>query len=125
MTDVVTTHEQTILTVAENNVLIDRQEVLVIAEVAQQGPPGPRGIPGPAEQRKAGETLSALRAVYEADGAVYLLDPAVETQALAFLGITITAAAEGEDITVQTMARWTTTAGLGRAAWYSWARPAP
>jgi hypothetical protein len=76
-----------------------------LLEVAKQGLPGPQGIPGPtggaALQRTAGETLSALRAVYELGGAVYALGQADVDHIDALLGITLTAADEGQLLNVQ------------------------
>lgn len=67
----------------------------------EQGPPGPAG--GSAVQRTAGETLSALVAVYEQAGQVFALDPQHPTHAQLLLGVTLTAATAGGLITIQRM----------------------
>jgi hypothetical protein len=79
-------------------------DVLVVL-AGEQGPPGRPGIPGPAGgsslQRTAGETLSALRAVYELDGLIYPLDYRDTEHIDLLLGITLTAAPAGEPVNVQ------------------------
>lgn len=76
-------------------------EVLVIGE---QGPPGV-GIPGPdggaAFQRAAGETLSALRAVYELNRQVFALDCRDALHIDLLLGVTLTAADAPELLDIQ------------------------
>jgi hypothetical protein len=93
--------------------LIER-EVITIGE---QGPPGV-GIPGPAGgsavQRLAGETLSALMAVYELDGLVFRLDQADGEHIALLLGITLTAADTGATLNIQR------TGVIDDAAWF-WA----
>lgn len=85
-------------------VLLDEQErVEVVITPAGQGLPGP---PGPAGgqtlQRTAGETMSALRAVYEAaDTRVWLADAAESTHVFSLLGVTLTAAPPGQPVDVQ------------------------
>lgn len=73
--------------------------------VGGQGPPGRPGEPGPAGgaavQRQAGETLSALRAVYELDGQVFALDHHDTEHIDLLLGVTLTAADQGQPINVQ------------------------
>ena len=73
--------------------------------VGEQGPPGRPGEPGPAGgaavQRLSGETLSALRAVYELDGEVYALDYRDAAHIDLLLGITLTAADQGQPVNVQ------------------------
>ena len=70
----------------------------------EQGPPGV-GIPGPAGgsavQRLAGETLSALVAVYELAGVVFRLDQADGEHIALLLGITLTAADAGAKLNIQ------------------------
>lgn len=70
-----------------------------------RGPQGPQGIPGPeagaAYIRTAGETLSALRVVYELNGQVYYLDPADADHIDSLLGVTLTAATVGSTVNVQ------------------------
>lgn len=81
----------------------------------QQGIPGPAG--GQSFQRLAGETLSALRLVYELDGEVFALDSGDADHIDMLLGITLTAAAAGEPVNVQRSgviddAGWSWTPGL-------------
>lgn len=70
-----------------------------------RGPAGPQGEPGPAGgsavQRAAGATLSALRIVYELDGEVFYLDPSDAAHVDLVLGITLSAAAQGQLVSVQ------------------------
>lgn len=78
----------------------------VIISPGAQGPAGPRGQPGPsggsAVIRVAGETLSALVAVYELpDGTVYALDAEDDDHIDLLVGITITSASAGTEITIQ------------------------
>ena len=74
-------------------------------QLVEQGGQGPPGVPGPAGgsalQRLAGETLSALRLVYELDGEVFALDSGDADHIDMLLGITLTAAAAGEPVNVQ------------------------
>jgi hypothetical protein len=71
----------------------------------EQGPAGRPGQPGPAGgsamQREAGETLSALRAVYELDGQVFYLDYRDSDHIELLLGITLNAGQLGEPLNVQ------------------------
>jgi hypothetical protein len=73
--------------------------------LGEQGPPGLPGAPGPAGgsafQRIAGETLSALRAVYELDGVVRYLDPQDSDHIDLLLGLTLTAATPGAPVNIQ------------------------
>lgn len=108
MTDVLVVHETEILAEeAQDSVLVERVEETEILAVAEQGPPGRTGEPGPAGgaavQRTAGTNLSALLAVYELDGVVRALsaDDALHIDLL--LGITMTAAQIGELVNVQTL----------------------
>lgn len=79
-------------------------DVLVVT-VGEQGPPGLPGEPGPAGgsafQRTAGETLSALRAVYELDGVVRYLDSQDAEHIDLLLGISLTAADIDQPLNVQ------------------------
>jgi len=76
-------------------------------------------VGGEAAVRIAGETISALRMVYERDGSVYLLDPTdpySEDPQFA-LGVAVTAAQPGDTVAVQRSgtiddAGWTWTPGL-------------
>lgn len=65
----------------------------------QQGIPGPAG--GASVQRLAGSELSALRAVYELDGYVYPLDYRDSAHIDLLLGVTLTAADQGQPLNVQ------------------------
>ena len=86
----------------------------------QRGQEGPQGIPGPAGgtavARVAGETLSALRVVYEVDGEVFLLDSTDDVHIDQLLGLTITSGAASENVNVQLVgavddASWSWTPG--------------
>lgn len=81
------------------------QAPAVLVAAGEQGPPGRPGEPGPAGgsafQRTAGETLSALRAVYELNGQVRYLDYRDEDNIDLLLGLTLTAAASGELTNIQ------------------------
>lgn len=78
---------------------------LEMATLGEQGPPGLPGVPGPAGgsafQRTAGETLSALRAVYELDGVVRYLDSQDDEHIDLLLGLTLTAATPGAAVNIQ------------------------
>lgn len=63
------------------------------------GEPGPAG--GSAFQRIAGETLSALRVVYELNNQVFYLDLADTANIDQLLGVTLNAASPGAEINVQ------------------------
>lgn len=98
--------EQVLLEAGQDNTLLETAQELVLLTDCQQGPPGPPGIPGPAGgqvlQRKAGMDMSALLVVYEdLFGAVWPADPEVESDVLALLGVTVSAAAGGQPINVQ------------------------
>lgn len=87
-------------------VISHHPEMQIVLASGQQGPPGPPGIPGPAGgqvlQRTAGQDTSALVVVYEdLFGAVWPADPDVETDVLALLGVTVSAAQGGQPINVQ------------------------
>ena len=77
----------------------------IVVAVGTQGPPGRPGVPGPAGgsafQRLAGETLSALRVVYELAGQVFALDVGDAEHIDLLLGVTLTAADPGAAINVQ------------------------
>lgn len=81
-----------------------QQPDLQLLEHGSQGPPGRPGEPGPAGgaalRRTAGETLSALRVVYELDGQVFALDYRDDHIDL-LLGVTLTAADPGQPVNVQ------------------------
>lgn len=91
-------HEIDILAVHEH----DQVTALTTGE---QGPPGRPGIPGPAGgsalQRDAGEVISALRVLYELDGAVYALDYRDAEHVDLLLGISLTSAMSGEQLNIQ------------------------
>jgi len=80
----------------------ERGAAVILA--GQRGPQGV-GIPGPAGgsavQRTFGETLSALRAVYELDNQVFALDYRDDEHIDLLLGITLTAGALGQVGNVQ------------------------
>lgn len=98
--------EHALLEQGADNTLLEAVETLVLLTDSQQGPPGPPGIPGPAGgqvlQRTAGQDTSALVVVYEdLFSAVWPADPDVETDVLALLGVTVSAAQGGQPINVQ------------------------
>lgn len=80
----------------EKEILFDVREVLSSGLLP---PPLPTG--GDSTIRIAGETLSALKAVYEADGAVYALDSNDVDHAASYLGVTISSTTAGSDIIIQ------------------------
>lgn len=79
--------------------------VAMVVAAGTQGPPGRQGAPGPAGGsaflRDAGETLSALRVVYELAGQVFVLDAGDAAHIDLLLGVTLTAAETGASINVQ------------------------
>lgn len=98
--------EQVLLQAGQDNTLLEPVQELVLLTEARQGPPGPAGIPGPAGgqvlQRKAGMDTSALLVVYEdLFGSVWPADPDAESDVLALLGVTVSAAVAGQPINVQ------------------------
>ena len=98
--------EQLLLEAGSDNTLLEPVQELVLLTECQQGPPGPPGIPGPAGgqvlQRLAGVDTSALLVVYEdLFGAVWPADPDAESDVLALLGVTVSAAMSGQPINVQ------------------------
>lgn len=95
-----------------------QQPDLLLLEHGSQGPPGPPGPDGgSALQRPAGETLSALRVVYELAGAVFALDYRDAEHIDLVVGVTLTAAAQGGAVNIQRSGT------LDDAAW-SW-QPGP
>lgn len=90
----------------EREYLVSLQQPEVHATtVGEQGPAGRPGEPGPAGgaavQRLAGETLSALRVVYEFDGQVFALDYRDAEHIDLLLGVTLSAAQAGEPLNIQ------------------------
>ncbi|WP_043309281.1 DUF2190 family protein [Pseudomonas sp. ML96] len=87
----------------EREYLVILQQVeLMVLEHGSQGPPGPPGpAGGVALQRSAGEVLSALRAVYDLDGRAFYLDYRDAEHIDLLLGITLTAAGEGDPVNIQ------------------------
>lgn len=78
--------------------------------------PQPLPTGGESAIRQAGETISALRVVYELNGKVYVLDPMDDVHISALLGVTVTAAQIGGTTIVQRQgtldeAGWTWTPG--------------
>lgn len=75
------------------------------SRVIAAGIPGRQGIPGPAGgsalQRDAGETISALRVLYEQDGKVYALDYRDGAHIDLLLGVSLTAADTDQPLTIQ------------------------
>jgi hypothetical protein len=104
----VDTHETaTAVCVGEPFALVvePQQAPAVLLAVGDQGPAGPAGVPGPAGgsafQRVAGETISALRVLYELGGAVFALDYRAADYIDFILGISLTAADPGQPLNVQ------------------------
>lgn len=86
----------------EYAVALEPDEEMSVVTVGEQGPPGPPGpTGGSALQRTAGETLSALRAVYELDGLVRALDYRDGIHIDLLLGLSLTAAPGGGPVNVQ------------------------
>jgi hypothetical protein len=100
----------------EHLVALQLPEAALIAQ-GEQGPPGPPGPEGGVSlQRIAGEELSALRAVYELDGEVFVLDHQDRAHIDLLLGITLTAAPAGQVVNIQRLgalqdSAWSWTAG--------------
>lgn len=92
------------LVAAEVFALVVQPEQAPAALVAA-GEQGPAGIPGPAGgssvQRAAGETISALRVLYEQDGAVFVLGYQDAAHIDQILGLSLTAAGPGQPVNVQ------------------------
>lgn len=87
-------------------VLVDealRPAEIEVREVFSSGllpPPLPTG--GSGVVRTAGETLSALKAVYELNGEVFALDPGTADAPVdLFLGITVSSALAGAEVVIQ------------------------
>ena len=94
--------------VGQDHTLLEPVHELVLLTEAQQGPPGPVldlfGSNLEELQRMAGMDTSALLVVYEdLFGAVWPADPDVESDVLALLGVTVSAAEGGRPINVQRM----------------------
>ncbi|GAA5785661.1 hypothetical protein [Chitiniphilus shinanonensis] len=108
MTDLVTTEPRTDVVVVQQpaTVVIEQRTRTEVVEVAgRQGPPGPAGPIGPAGgsafTRRRGETLSALRVVYEQAGEVFALDYRDAAHIGQLLGLTLTAGDAGSEVDVQ------------------------
>lgn len=88
----------------EYAVCLSQPEILHASQ-GTQGPSGPVGIPGPAGgsalQRPAGETVSALRMLYEQGGKVYALDYRDAAHIDLLLGVSLTAADIDQPLNVQ------------------------
>jgi hypothetical protein len=82
--------------VGDRDVTFDVREVLATGSLP---PPLPSG--GEATMRVAGETLSALKAIYELNGLVYALDAQDTAHAAAYLGLTTTSGNAGSEVVVQ------------------------
>jgi hypothetical protein len=107
--------------VTEYAVIVELEPDVVLVTEGEQGPPGVPGAPGPAGgqavQRTAGEAISALRAVYELDGLVYIADAFDEPTVYLMIGVAISAAAFGGALNIQrsgeiTDSGWNWTPGL-------------
>jgi hypothetical protein len=90
---------------ANGQVVIDKLEnptTFEVREVLSSGLlPPPLPSAGEGVVRTAGETLSALKAVYELDGKVYALDSLDVDHAAAYLGVTTNAVSAGGDSIIQ------------------------
>ncbi|MTZ15226.1 hypothetical protein GNE00_15860 [Pseudomonas sp. JL972] len=87
---------------AEYAVALEPDEETGVVTAGEQGPPGPPGPSGgSAIQRTAGETISALRVVYELAGAIHPLDYRDAANIDLLLGIALTAAPAGGAVNVQ------------------------
>lgn len=87
-------------------IVMAAQPKTVVVTVGHQGPPGIQGPIGPsggqALERIAGQTISALRVVYEDEhGHVYPLDANDEEHIFSILGVTLTAADAWRPVNVQ------------------------
>lgn len=80
----------------EKEILFDIREVM---SSGLMPPPLPTG--GDSVLRDAGETISALKALYEAEGLVYALDVNDTDHAASYLGISITSGSAGTEIIIQ------------------------
>jgi hypothetical protein len=99
----------------EYAVALEPDAEVIVVTVGEQGPPGPPGPSGgSARQRLAGESVSALRVVYEVAGNVYPLDYRDDAHIDLLLGISLTAAPAGGALNIQR------SGVLEDAAW-SWA----
>lgn len=102
----------TVVTGAGAQTLVDHVRPTAVAvdrpahypvEVVTRGPKGDKGDPGGTTfQRPASAALSALRVVYESEGAVAPADPADEYQVGQIVGLTVSAAgAAGVQVDIQ------------------------
>lgn len=122
MTDLVVVEEVQILTQeVDDEILLEEVEVIEILTAAEQGPPGPRGVPGPA----GGATTVAVGATpisgHSAvacgpDGLLIPADCTTSSHLGAVLGLVADAYSPGEEAVVQTSfvlehAGWTWAAG--------------
>lgn len=82
--------------VGDRDITFDVREVLAAGSMP---PPLPTG--GEATMRVAGETLSALKAVYELNGQVFALDQQDIAHAASYLGITTTSGNAGSEVVIQ------------------------
>lgn len=85
-----------------DNSIGDMDMTFMVREVLSTGLlPPPLPSAGEGVVRRAGETLSALKAVYEWNGQVYALDSQDVANAAAYLGVTVSSANLGEEIIIQ------------------------
>lgn len=119
---VVSANARSVVVSTPTMTVVAKQEVprYVVAVRGVPGGNGSQGVPGPAGNaavaRLAGETISALRVVYETAGEVFLLDYRDEDHIDLLLGVTLTAGVAGAPINVQrlmdiTDASWNWTLG--------------
>lgn len=82
-------------------VLNGRAVVTVAQSQGRTGPQGPVGPSGGALVLTAGETVSALKMVYELGGEVFALDSQDAANIYRWVGVAVTAGTTGNDVTVQ------------------------
>lgn len=95
------------LTETETEVIVEEEVVTELLETAEQGPPGPRGVPGPAGDAQtvpvgpsplSGHTIVAA----DANGELIYADASNAAHRFAVLGLIDSAYSPGEDAVVQT-----------------------
>lgn len=100
---VVESADAAVINTTENvlQLAIDSPATLIETPVGQgpAGPPGPAG--GSIIQRTAGESLSALRTLYELGGQVFVLDASDTMHADLAIGVSLTAVNAGEQVDIQ------------------------
>lgn len=94
-----------ILTVEDGSTLVSTETVTELLEVAQQGLPGPQGLPGSAGAAyltyAAGQVISGHRVIKTSGGSAYYASSAAPGDANLMLGISLNAALQGDPVNVQ------------------------